>query len=198
MANELERKVKPILCLDFDGVLHSYSSGWKGVDVIPDPPTLHAMRFLSDAVAHFRVAIFSSRSGQHGGIQAMRFWLRLWLTNELDQDLAESVYSQIEWPTEKPPAFVGIDDRVLTFDGVWPSIDTLRDFAPWNKGGESSAALLDRKDVGEMRDMIEKHARWADGIRSAVETNQVADKDVRGLAITMRDEMRQMLERMKL
>ena len=30
---------KPILCLDFDGVLHTYSSGWKGADVIPDPPT---------------------------------------------------------------------------------------------------------------------------------------------------------------
>lgn len=29
---------KPILCLDFDGVIHSYSSGWKGADVIPDPP----------------------------------------------------------------------------------------------------------------------------------------------------------------
>ncbi len=43
----------------------------------------------------------------------------------------------------------------------------------------------------EMRDMIEKHARWADGILGA-------DKDVRGLAITMRDEMREMLERMEL
>lgn len=29
---------KPILCLDFDGVIHSYASGWKGADVIPDPP----------------------------------------------------------------------------------------------------------------------------------------------------------------
>ena len=28
---------KPILCLDFDGVIHSYISGWKGADVIPDP-----------------------------------------------------------------------------------------------------------------------------------------------------------------
>ena len=27
---------KPILCLDFDGVLHSYTSGWRGAR-IPDP-----------------------------------------------------------------------------------------------------------------------------------------------------------------
>ena len=27
---------KPILCLDFDGVIHRYDSGWKGADVIPD------------------------------------------------------------------------------------------------------------------------------------------------------------------
>src|SRR5882672_3079773 len=37
---------KPILCLDFDGVLHSYSSGWKGADVIPDAPTPGMAAFL--------------------------------------------------------------------------------------------------------------------------------------------------------
>ena len=29
---------KPIVVLDFDGVIHSYKSGWKGADVIPDEP----------------------------------------------------------------------------------------------------------------------------------------------------------------
>ena len=62
---------KPILCLDFDGVIHSYTSGWKGADVIPDPPVPGAMAFLWDATDHFRVAIFSSRSNQPGGMKAM-------------------------------------------------------------------------------------------------------------------------------
>lgn len=28
---------KPILAVDFDGTLHSYTSGWKGADVVADP-----------------------------------------------------------------------------------------------------------------------------------------------------------------
>ena len=54
----------PILCLDFDGVLHSYTSGWKGARVIPDPPVEGAIDFLSRALDDFRVAVYSSRSHQ--------------------------------------------------------------------------------------------------------------------------------------
>jgi hypothetical protein len=121
---------RPILCLDFDGVIHSYSSGWKGAEVIPDPPVAGAMRFISEALEHFRVAVFSSRSGHPEGIYAMRKWLRKhWLEDGLpgDQEML------IEWPQEKPSAFITIDDRALTFDGTWPAIDKLKEFKPWNK-----------------------------------------------------------------
>lgn len=126
--------MKPILCLDFDGVLHSYSSGWKGADVIPDPPVPGAIAFLREAVKHFRVAIFSSRSNQPGGIEAMCRWLGYHVLDQRLSDQEELAWAgAIEWPTEKPPALVTIDDRALTFDGTWPDIAVLLAFKPWNK-----------------------------------------------------------------
>ncbi len=124
---------KPILCLDFDGVIHSYASGWKGADVIPDAAVPGAVEFLDRAVTEFTVAIYSSRSGQPNGIMAMQFWLRLNLYRAVEQARAEEIMASIEWPTEKPPAMVTIDDRAITFTGRWPSIAALKSFKPWNK-----------------------------------------------------------------
>lgn len=124
---------KPILCLDFDGVLHSYESGWKGADVIPDAAVPGAVEFLARAVNEFTVAIYSSRSGQDNGIMAMQFWLKLNLYRAMDQADADEILGQLQWPTEKPPALVTIDDRAITFTGEWPSISSLRGFKPWNK-----------------------------------------------------------------
>lgn len=129
------RNQKPILCLDFDGVIHSYASGWKGADVIPDPPVEGAMRFIWDATEQFRVAIFSSRSNQRGGLRAMKEWLRRHFTDhwQADRTTCDDKFAEIEWPTEKPAAMVTLDDRALTFDGTWPNVDDLKAFQPWNK-----------------------------------------------------------------
>ena len=125
---------KPILCLDFDGVIHSYTSGWQGADVIPDPPVEGAIPFIYMALSSFRVAIFSSRSGQRGGIRAMQKWLKKHAQAHEDFHLMNHGWlGRIEWPTEKPPAMVGLDDRVLTFTGAWPNICDLKAFKPWNK-----------------------------------------------------------------
>ncbi|MGI9507373.1 MAG: hypothetical protein ACR2RE_30385 [Geminicoccaceae bacterium] len=125
---------KPILCLDFDGVIHSYESGWKGADVIPDPPVEGALPFLYMALACFRVAIFSSRSNQPGGIKAMKKWLRKHERCHDDEALWHAGWlNEIEFPLEKPPAKVTIDDRALTFTGEWPTMEALMAFKPWNK-----------------------------------------------------------------
>ncbi len=126
--------MKPILCLDFDGVLHSYATGWHGAGIVSDPPVPGAARFLAEAVEKFEVNVFSSRSNQPGGIDAMRGAVIMWVMNEIDDAReARHVIDQIRFPTEKPPAMVSIDDRGLTFEGVWPKIDDLLAFKPWNK-----------------------------------------------------------------
>lgn len=127
--------MKPILCLDFDGVIHSYTSGWKGADVVPDPPVPGAMRFIWDATEHFSVAIYSSRSGQNGGISAMKAWLTKHFREHwaADRTQCDDKLAEIGWPMDKPAAMVTIDDRALTFDGTWPEMQTLKDFRPWNK-----------------------------------------------------------------
>ena len=126
--------MKPILCLDFDGVIHSYTSGWKGADVIPDEPVHGAIEFIYNAMKYFTVAIYSSRSNQKGGILAMRLWLRMHVANNVEsQTFRKGWLNAIEWPTEKPPAMITIDDRAITFTGIWPNINTLLNFKPWNE-----------------------------------------------------------------
>lgn len=132
---------KPILCLDFDGVCHSYTSGWKGADVIPDSPVPGLFEFLEQAKEVFRIQIFSSRSNQPGGIEAMTKWFNQYLTEyifatrpELKEKYSEFFNCEwVEFVTEKPPAFLTIDDRAITFTGEWPDIEALRSFQPWFK-----------------------------------------------------------------
>lgn len=143
---------KPILCLDFDGVIHGYDSGWKGAHVIPDAAVPGAGLFLLKAVQQFRVSIFSSRSRSLRGRRAMKLYVRalLWDTcmepknsDEADRawavtqgkpadwrpwtaydvrDQADHIFRAVEWPWFKPAALVTIDDRAITFNGNWTDI----------------------------------------------------------------------------
>lgn len=120
---------KPILCLDFDGVLHQYLSGWQGADVVADGPVPGAMAFLADAVQSFEVCIYSSRTKSPGGIPAMETALHDWLF----ADRLYDVFDLISFPDQKPAAFLTIDDRAICFDGTFPPVDQLLAFKPWNK-----------------------------------------------------------------
>lgn len=149
--------MKPILCLDFDGVVHSYKSGWKGPRCIPDPPVPGALEFIVKASEVATVAIHSSRSGKWGGRRAMKFWLLgaylniapSWeKTPEWFRDhIAKTAFADpwqdevrfavrqlgIQWPMFKPAAMVTIDDRGYRFDGTWPDLKTVLALKPWYK-----------------------------------------------------------------
>lgn len=123
---------KPTLCVDFDGVLHSYTSRWTGAGVVSDPPVEGAIDFLREAVKHFKVSIYSSRSSDPAGIAAMQSWLRGFVAHDRDgQDMG--FLDLIEYPTHKPAAFLTIDDRAYLFEGTFPKPESLLSFKPWNK-----------------------------------------------------------------
>lgn len=152
---------KPILCLDFDGVIHSYKSGWKGARNISDPPVPDALKFITNIIRDdiFELHIYSARSNQWGGRRAMKQWLckefaLICLSPETTPDwfmkwLAGNDFAlqwkdetklaiwnlvrKIKFPKCKPPAFLTIDDRAWTFTGKFPDFLEIHNFKPWYK-----------------------------------------------------------------
>ncbi|CQR74770.1 hypothetical protein SOV_07980 [Sporomusa ovata DSM 2662] len=91
--------------LDFDGVIHSYTSGWQGIDSIPDPPVDGIKEAIGNIRKHYKVVVVSTRCFQEGGLEAVREWL------DKHDIFVDEVLAY------KPPAIVYVDDRALTFDG---------------------------------------------------------------------------------
>lgn len=110
--------MKPIICIDFDGVLHSGNFMKLG------PPVEGSVEFLNEAVKHFDVCIFSVRNFLTGGIPKMRDWFREYFPD---------CYEQLHFPKEKPSAIMFIDDRAFTFKGKFPDIEYIKNFKAWDE-----------------------------------------------------------------
>lgn len=114
--------MKLTICLDFDGVIHGYQSGWKGAHTIPDdvvPGTKEAIIRLRKI---FTVKVFSARCGIEGGADAIRDFL---IKHDIEVD---------DVPLTKPPSFVYVDDRGVTFTGDWDKcITDVLNFKQWQR-----------------------------------------------------------------
>jgi hypothetical protein len=125
---------KPIICLDFDGVIHSYASGWKGPRNIPDNIVDGALLFMDRALGEgYDVVIHSSRARYWGGISAMRSWLRKQAGSMWHDSPAGPWIEDVRFVRWKPPAVVTIDDRAIRFDGKFPTPKEAAATIPWNK-----------------------------------------------------------------
>ena len=115
--------MKKTVVFDFDGVIHSYTSGWQGAITIPAPPVKgikNALKEIHDA--GYEIVIVSARCAHFGGITAIENWLDTYgLTPYIDRVCEE-----------KPPAIVYIDDRAICFDGKPEGLLTqIESFIPW-------------------------------------------------------------------
>jgi len=120
---------KLILCIDFDGVIHSYERGWQG-GAIYGAMVPGFLEWAVVAQRHFDLVIYSSRSRDDAGRLAMGRWLRDHLAGWEGKPI------ELRMSAEKPAAFLTIDDRALTFNGDWCDDawrpEALLAFKPWS------------------------------------------------------------------
>ncbi len=99
--------IKPILAVDFDGVIHSYELGWNN-GAIYGSPVEGAMQALVELSRDYKLIVLTARpETQFGRIKA---WI------ETHQKAGPFAF---EVTNVKPPAAAYIDDRAIRFRD-WP------------------------------------------------------------------------------
>ncbi len=121
---------KTVIAIDFDGVIHSFKSGWQGHRKISDPPVSGAIEWLKMLIYSDKVTpcIYSARSWKLFGNRRMRRWL-------IKYGMTKQEVKQLKFWLRKPICDFVIDDRCVRFDGRFLSIDGISNFMPWHGHG---------------------------------------------------------------
>jgi hypothetical protein len=130
-------KFQPTICIDFDGVIHSYEKGWQS-GVIYGSVVPGFFEWVERVRHQFKLVIYSSRSKSNEGVIAMGAWLHeqrnIWIKNGGSRHPTEPL--EMEFAHEKPAAWLTIDDRAIQFRGDWSdsalSVESMAAFKPWN------------------------------------------------------------------
>jgi hypothetical protein len=125
---------KPILAIDFDGVIHRYRRGWQDGRIY-DPVTAGFFEWAIQADKLFTLVIHSSRAKDQ--MAEMRDWLGVQWENWLRKTDYDGEMPTFEITAVKPPAWLTIDDRCVRFDGHWNEAELrpelLQMYKPWNQ-----------------------------------------------------------------
>lgn len=161
------------IAVDFDGVLHSYLSGWQGADIIPDPPVEGAIDWLNEIGVAYDIAILTTRAREQAGAQAVGEWL-----NEQGVEI-DFVVTAV-----KEPALLYIDDRAWRFSGRFPNLKTIRYAKPWKAGDPLKQSARSKiQDIHERLHHLEgKQARLKAELRQERERAEVLAETLRQIA----------------
>ena len=128
-------KQRKAVVLDFDGVIHSYTSKFRFPFVIPDPPVDGAMEQIHENADKLTIRILSTRNSNDRGLEAMKKWILKWGLEKCGDDFNKTI-NKIKFvdPTKgKPKAQLYIDDRGFHFKGKFPTLEYVENFKAWNK-----------------------------------------------------------------
>lgn len=110
------------IAVDFDGVIHAYTSGWTG-HVPADEPVPGAREGIAKIRARgLRVVVFTCRALTVEGRAGIAAWL---VEHGIEVDEITAI---------KPHASVYLDDRAVRFEGLWSlAVEAALDVPPpWN------------------------------------------------------------------
>ena len=140
--------MKKTVVFDFDGVIHSYTSGWKGAATIPDPPIPGIKEEIEKISEKYHVVVVSQRCASPGGKEAIMKYL------EENGIVVDDVVM------EKPPAVCYVDDRAIRFDGIagglLEKIDSFRSWLEKEKAEKDNEFVKPDHIQVQDRDYIER------------------------------------------
>lgn len=119
-------KKKPSVAVDFDGVIHQYTSKWTTATEIKDPPVPGAFSWLKRTSRDFNIIIWTSRltcdedteAGWARVIDAEKAIREWFVAHGFDAELLATFEF---WNAPgKPHALIYIDDRGFRFEGKFP------------------------------------------------------------------------------
>jgi hypothetical protein len=135
---------KKTIAVDFDGVIHLYSQGWKDGTIYDTyVPGFFRWLLLVSQREDMEIVVHSSRFRTQLDIQAAREWIgkesiQAIVNGEVPVDTHwDAVFSILQFSLTKPPAWITIDDRAVTFIGDWDAPmyhpDNLAAFKTWQQ-----------------------------------------------------------------
>ena len=138
---------RPTLCIDFDGVIHSYEKGWQD-GAIYGTVVPGFFEWAKSLAGKFDLVIYSSRSKEEAARLAMQSWLITQHAKQMPDDCLEDCIlggtvrlGDLDFcmASDKPAAWLTIDDRAIQFTGNWsdPALtpEAMLAFRPWNAIG---------------------------------------------------------------
>lgn len=145
--------MKQTVVFDFDGVIHSYKSGWKGANIIPDSPVPGICKAIADIrEAGYEVVVVSARCATLRGYGAITAWL---YDNGIEVDAVK---------TEIPPAVAYIDDRAICFDGHPENLlDRIKALKPWNMSQTTNGDMIRDMSDDELAYLL---SQWGTATRA--------------------------------